>query len=150
MSAMDTAKEIVRLGSTAGLSKDVIDLMEKKLVLLTDELEVSNRKNVSLETKVSKLEIENAQLRAQINNPQAIVLDDICTKLLVAIANSPDGVLKEDLFAHFALSTGKGSHVIDQLFNHKFIEVGRVQMGVGAFLFSTPTGREYLNRKGLL
>jgi hypothetical protein len=58
MSALDTAKEIVRIGSTAGLSKDVIDLMEKKLVLLTDELANAHR-------RIAQLEIENAQLKTQ-------------------------------------------------------------------------------------
>lgn len=80
MSAFDTAKEIVRIGSTAGLSKDVIDLLEKKLALITGELEISQRKTVSLEsqmlvltTKATKLEIENRQLRAQLHNSPPVV-----------------------------------------------------------------------------
>ena len=63
MSALDTAKEIVRLGSTAGLSKDVIDLLEKKTALLTEEI-------ASLRAKVSRLETENADLRAQLQRAQ--------------------------------------------------------------------------------
>ena len=63
MSVLDTAKEIVRIGSTAGLSKDVIDLLEKKVTLLVDE-------NFELSTKVSRLEIENAQLRTQLQHLQ--------------------------------------------------------------------------------
>lgn len=59
----DTAKEIARIATTAGLSKDVIDLLEKKLALLIEE-------NTALATKVSRLEIENGQLRAQLQNSQ--------------------------------------------------------------------------------
>jgi hypothetical protein len=51
MGALDTAKEFVRIGSTAGLSKDVIDLLEKKAALLAEQ--------------VSSLERENAQLKAE-------------------------------------------------------------------------------------
>jgi len=65
MSAIDTAKEIVRIGSAAGLSKDVIDLMEKKLVLLTDELTNLNR-------RIVQLEVENGQLRAQLHHSQKV------------------------------------------------------------------------------
>lgn len=69
MSALDTAKEIVRMGTTAGLSKDVIDLLEKKVGLLVDE-------NTTLSTKVSKLEIENAQLRAKLEYAQPAGLEE--------------------------------------------------------------------------
>jgi hypothetical protein len=65
MSAIDTAKEIVRMGSTAGLSKDVIDLMEKKLALLTGELSDAR-------TRISALEIENRQLRGQLEDSQPV------------------------------------------------------------------------------
>lgn len=61
MSATDIAKEIVRIATTATLSKDVIDLLEKKLSLLTEEIE-------SLRSKVSHLEVENATLKAQLQH----------------------------------------------------------------------------------
>ncbi len=48
MSAIDTAKEIVRITSTAGLSKDVIDLLEKKNLLLTEQV-------TTLETEITSL-----------------------------------------------------------------------------------------------
>src|SRR5438876_10123240 len=70
MSALDTAKEVVRMASTAGLAKDVIDLMEKKLALLTEEVSV-------LTAKVSKLEIENGQLRAQLHHSPQVARADI-------------------------------------------------------------------------
>ena len=54
------------MASTAGLSKDVIDLMEKKLVLLTSELSDAR-------TRISALEVENGQLRAQLHNSQPVI-----------------------------------------------------------------------------
>lgn len=42
------AKEIVRIGTTAGLSKDVVDLLEKKLAILTGELSVAQRSFIAI------------------------------------------------------------------------------------------------------
>jgi NAD(P)-dependent dehydrogenase (short-subunit alcohol dehydrogenase family) len=38
MSAADIAKDALKILPTAGLAKDVIDLLEKKLALITDEV----------------------------------------------------------------------------------------------------------------
>ena len=65
MSAMDTAKEIVRIGATAGLSKDVIDLQEKKLALLAEQLATLERENADLKA-------ENANLRRQLQHAQPV------------------------------------------------------------------------------
>lgn len=59
MSALDTAKEFVRIGSTAGLSKDVVDLLEKKAALLTEQVATLERENAQLKS-------ENGKLRAQL------------------------------------------------------------------------------------
>ncbi|MGD0017298.1 MAG: hypothetical protein ABSC38_07270 [Verrucomicrobiia bacterium] len=61
MSVSDTAKDVIRIASTAGLSKDVIDLMEKKLSLLTEELQ-------SAQARIKELESENADLHSKIPN----------------------------------------------------------------------------------
>ena len=58
---IDAAKEIIRSCQTAGLSKDVIDLMEKKLLLLTEQIAVLTDEN-------TKLKLENNQLRIQVQN----------------------------------------------------------------------------------
>jgi regulator of replication initiation timing len=150
MSAIDTAKEVVRIASTAGLDKDVIDLMEKKIALLTGEIGDLTQKNTVLSTKVSSLEIENVQLRTLLGKPQPVGLDDPSTKMLQAIAKAPDGAKKEDLFAHFGLSLAKGDFHFDQLITHKFIRQTSVNMYTGILWGATPAGREYLNQKGLL
>lgn len=54
--AVSLAKDAVRIVATAGLSKDVIDLLEKKLALLTDEL-------AQAQAKIAKLEAENEELK---------------------------------------------------------------------------------------
>jgi hypothetical protein len=76
MSALDTAKEIVRIGSTAGLSKDVIDLMEKKLSLLTEQVILLEKENSLLRLKLSHFETEKANLRAQLQNLQPVGFEE--------------------------------------------------------------------------
>ena len=63
MSATDIAKDIVRIINTAALNKDVNDLLEKKLALLTEEMD-------SLRSKASHLEVENADLKTQLQRLQ--------------------------------------------------------------------------------
>jgi hypothetical protein len=72
VNVVEAAKEIIRVGTTAGLSKDVIDLLEKKLWLLTDEMSLLVKKNAELVAKASALETENSNLRAQIQNLQPV------------------------------------------------------------------------------
>jgi hypothetical protein len=38
MSALDTVKELGRMATTATLTKDVIDLFDKKVALLTEQV----------------------------------------------------------------------------------------------------------------
>jgi predicted RNA-binding Zn-ribbon protein involved in translation (DUF1610 family) len=65
MSATDTAKDVIRIATTAGLSKDVIDLLEKKSALLTEQV-------MTLERENTQLKLEVAQLRAQLKNSQPV------------------------------------------------------------------------------
>ena len=66
MSASDTAKEVVRIASTAGLAKDVIDLMEKKLAILTSQLDTATDKFALVEKRVSELESQRTVVFSRI------------------------------------------------------------------------------------
>ena len=57
--AFGVVKEVVRLVSTAGLGKDVIDLLDKKVSLLAEQVG-------SLEAENSDLRTENAELKQKI------------------------------------------------------------------------------------
>jgi len=65
MGSLDTAKEIVRLSSTAGHSKDVIDLLEKKASLLAEQV-------ASLESENARLKAELAQVGQQLQHASAV------------------------------------------------------------------------------
>jgi len=143
MNPIEIARDIISIGTTAGIKKDVLDLQAAKLRILTDELALSKQRE-------SKLAIENNQLRALLKNPPPVVLDDACTEMLQAVANSPDRAWKHELFAQFGHSTAKGEHIFDQLVAHKFIDVIPCITPDGAPYMATQEGREYLNKKGLL
>lgn len=64
MSASDTAKDVIRIATTAGLSKDVIDLMDRKLALLTSE-------NAELKTQITVFKAQVENLQAQLDAVRA-------------------------------------------------------------------------------
>jgi hypothetical protein len=88
MGALDTAKEIGRIATTATLGKDVIDLLEKKVALLTEQITALETENTNLKKKVTDLEQQLASF-----NPREEALDDVSIKFLKL------------LFDHGAIST---------------------------------------------
>lgn len=63
MSPQDIAKDAIRIATTAGLSKDVIDLLKEKVALLTDKIATLQAENANLEKKIGDLEQELDRLR---------------------------------------------------------------------------------------
>lgn len=73
MSAIDTAKEIARIASTASLGKDVIELLEKKVGLLAEQITTLETENVKLKQKVANLDQQFAGARPKSElHPDAI------------------------------------------------------------------------------
>jgi DNA-binding NarL/FixJ family response regulator len=63
MSAIDTAKEIARIASTASLGKDVIDLLEKKVGLLAEQITTLETENANLKQKAANFDQQFAGAR---------------------------------------------------------------------------------------
>jgi hypothetical protein len=63
---VDIARDIINIGTTAGIKKDVLDLQASKLRILTDEV-------IQLRLKVSAFEIETRQLKTLAQNSQPVV-----------------------------------------------------------------------------
>jgi regulator of replication initiation timing len=104
-----TVKEIVRISTTAGLSKDVIDLLEKKSALLAKQVE-------ALEGENARLKIENAQLRARLNQPQPVVkLDDTYWKALIYFCDRDEVVTIQEIAGHLGCTESKARFVCDGL-----------------------------------
>jgi regulator of replication initiation timing len=152
MSVSDTAKEVVRIASTAGLSKDVIDLMEKKLALLTTELDDTRQKIAALEREKAQLKAEIDQLRKQLERlqPGTDALPAESERMLVVFASSSRGITSDHVIQQLGFSQAQGDYYFDQLLKRKFVHASSGQMGVGWFYYATPEGRDYLARHGLL
>jgi regulator of replication initiation timing len=75
MGATDTIREFARIATTAGLTKDVIDLMEKKATLLAEQVATLERDNAALSQENTALlrenrnfNLENDNLKIQLQN----------------------------------------------------------------------------------
>jgi regulator of replication initiation timing len=99
MSISDTARDIARMASTAGLSKDVVDLMEKKLALLTGELGDAAQKIAMLEQENAELKKDVAKLQEQLDRaqPQSDRLPPESEQMLVVFANSNRGITSDSV-----------------------------------------------------
>jgi chromosome segregation ATPase len=65
MGAQDIAKDAIRIATTAGLSKDVIDLLEKKIALLTEQIATLETEKANLKEKLADLEQQLDRLRSK-------------------------------------------------------------------------------------
>lgn len=140
MSATDIAKEVVRIANTHGLAKDVIDLLEKKLALLVEE-------NALLSSKVSRLEIENGQLRAQLQDSQPVgdKLPEQAVQILKLFFDSGRDLSIEQVSAHLRIQKGMVEHYFDTLMERDFLRQTTVGFGDHSGNFGLlPKGRAYV------
>ena len=139
MSATDVAKDIVRLANTANMSKHVIDLLKKKLALLTEEL-------VTLRSAVSRLQAENACLMAQVHRtqPAAGGLDDDTLKVLRFFFDTGRELSIPQVAKQFGFPTSAAQFHFEELMRRRFIRRSRARVGDHAVFFELlPAGREF-------
>jgi FtsZ-binding cell division protein ZapB len=152
MNPADIAKDAIRIVSTAGLSKDVIDLLKEKVALLTDKIS-------TLEQEKSVLNGENANLKPQIVDlqqqldrlhPRQDGLDETEIKFLKLLAQQP-GLRIEQIASALDISRVKAEYHRDNLRNAKMIGYlgGVIQMGSEPYKLLT-AGRSYLAKAGLI
>lgn len=143
MSALDTAKEIVRIGSTAGLSKDVIDLLEKKTALLTEQVSALDRENAQLRGEV-------VQLRQQLQRLQPVdgILKETADVLQFFFDQGRDLSI-EHIAQKFQFQMSVAEYHFDILFKRKFVR--QTRMGIETYGGSSPAmfaltseGRSYV------
>jgi hypothetical protein len=149
MSALDTAKEIVRIGSTAGLSKDVIDLLEKKTALLAEQVTALDRENAELRGEV-------VQLRQQLQHLQPTDgLQKETIDVLKFFFDHGHELSIEEVVQRFRFQMSVAKYHFDILFKRKFLWQSRV--GFETYTGSSPAmfeltgaGREFVmqNRAG--
>ena len=146
--ASSLAKEAIRLVSTAGLGKDVIDLLEKKLSLLGDEL-------AQVTMRAQKAERENAELKEHL---QALLsrhdsLDEVTEKVLRLFFESPRDLSAAAIARTIGQKEGVAQYHVDVLCGRGFVRRTRPEMigrdGVSPVLFGlTKEGRAFIVQKG--
>ncbi len=124
MGKIDKAKEIVtsivEMATTAGIKKDVIDLLKEKVTVLASQL-------TEAQAKVANLEIENAQLRAQVRAPAVVArLDDVSKKALQCFCDCNRVVTIQELAGHLSCQESKAEYICDELYSRKFIRMTNI------------------------
>ena len=84
MSPKAIAKDAIRIATTAGLSKDVIDLLKEKVALLTEKIGTLEQEKSVLRTENTNLkkQIENLQQQLASLSPEQQGLDETAIKFL--------------------------------------------------------------------
>jgi predicted nuclease with TOPRIM domain len=143
MSAIDTAKEIARITVTSGLSKEIIELLEKKISLLTEQITTLESENTNLRKKAQNLEKQLASL-----SPQPGGLDQVSFTFLKLLFEH-DELSMEDMAASLGISKGMAEYHRDLLSQADMIQQTRIGIET-SFEFTPaaygilPKGREYV------
>jgi regulator of replication initiation timing len=98
MSASDTVKDVVRIVTTGGHAKDVIDPLQTKLSLLTEQVAALEKENRNLKT-------ENDNLKTQLQNarPKSEELSQKTEDILKAFFNRADEFSLQDIARLFRM-----------------------------------------------
>jgi hypothetical protein len=150
MNWQEIANSIANAFRNAGVKKDVIDLQEKKLGLLTKEIETLTTENAELKTKMANLEKELDSFR-----PKTRIIEEIEINFLGLLFNQDLSVAA--IAQQLGIDVGLANYHKDAL-----IDAGMVQwtstgiksawMGTDrpATLGISPKGRAYLVQNKLV
>lgn len=139
MSATDIAKEAIRIVSTAGLGKDVIDLLRAKIAILVDEnVDLKSRLTDAL-SKISILEAENEDLKKKLKDHDP--LPDCALKILEFLANGSGEATVTGIVHHTGMQVGEVMFSLEQMSSARLI--GPIVKLPGMIRVSIlPAGRE--------
>lgn len=144
MGTSDIAKDAIRAIQTAGLSKDVIDLLEKKISLLAEE-------NTSLKAENSELrkKLDEFETKQPYSAPRPDGFDENTDNILKLFFDISDDISSERVAQQLGLSPGVVDYYFDILRERKFVRqtkagsgfiTGKEESQYGL----TPAGRAYV------
>jgi Holliday junction resolvasome RuvABC ATP-dependent DNA helicase subunit len=147
----DLAKDAIRIATIAGLRKDVIERLNKKVVLLTEKI-------TALKSEKSILDTENAKLKKKLENfhrqladlsQQTSGLDEISHKILASLFYNGEFSV-ESLAQTAGILEGLAKYYLDDLKKEGLIQrtlrggVSFEGLSVATTYDLTPRGREYV------
>jgi DNA-binding MarR family transcriptional regulator len=143
MSAIDTAKEIARIASTASLGKDVIELLEKKVGLLAEQITTLETENADLKQKVANLDQQFAGARPKSElHPDAI-------RFLKLLFEHDTGLTVSQIADSLGISKGMAEYHHDVLLDAEMVSLSvRMPKGTALIVFLEAKGRAYLVEHG--
>ena len=150
MSATDLAKDAIRIVSTAGLNKDVIDLLNQKITLLDDKITTLTQEILTLKGKNFDLLRELEELKKQQGDlsPFPDGFDETTNSIVFAIFGVR-GVTIEGISKQLRIDFGLTEYHFDLLIKEKFLEQIKLQITMygecsPAEFSLTPQGRSYV------
>ncbi|QHI68674.1 hypothetical protein [Tichowtungia aerotolerans] len=143
MGTSDLAKEALRIAGTAGLSKDVIDLLKEKINLLDEKVDDLTSENSSLKS-------ENYDLRKQLESllesqsdgtskPEGF--DDTTDAILKLFFDVHDSIPAELIARELNIQTSIVRYHFDLLSEHDMIR--RMQGGTRGFVSGVASPAKY-------
>jgi hypothetical protein len=143
MSAIDTAKEIARIASTATLGKDVIDLLEKKVGLLAEQVTTLETENANLKQKVANL---NQQFAG--TGPSGQLHPD-AIRFLKLLFHHDKGLTVSEIAGSLGISNGMAEYHHDVLLDAEMVGLSvRIPKASTPIVFLEAKGRAYLVEHG--
>jgi len=145
--AAETAREIVRIATNAGLAKDLIAAVEKKAAALAERV-------ATLEKEQAGLRVENADLKAQLRllPEEGEELSGDTIKILRLFFDRAVDISAEEIIKSFNFKPSVADYHIDVLLKKKFIRetTAGIQTLFGANVAKfglTSLGRRYVLEK---
>lgn len=135
MSAIDTVKDAFRIASQAGLSQDVIDLLDKKVALLNQQIATIEKDNAALASQNAELTRENRELQQELDRlssqttwlRKGVEHDPLMVETLKAFLLQPGSISNIHLARYLKLPQGVVDEHIDSLLKKKFIVQTRLR-----------------------
>jgi DNA-binding transcriptional regulator YiaG len=144
------ASDAINLVKNAGLKKDTIDLLDKKVALLTDEIGILTHKLEMSETERTKLQAKVTDLEQQLERlkPNRDLADDTI-KILRLLFDSDLTI--SQIARALGMSEGMADYHCGVLRERLMIQLPSFGMlDVEPALYITHEGREYLVKNGLV
>src|SRR5262249_23302167 len=114
---IDIGKEIISLASTAGIKKDIIDLLKEKVTLLTEKIAALEADNSELKQKVTDLEKDLEHLR-----PPQEGFEEGAIQILKAMFSAGGNAFFETLAPQLRMSKSMADYHADSLLKSGMIE----------------------------
>jgi DNA-binding transcriptional ArsR family regulator len=149
MNWQEIASGVIQAFRNAGVKKDVIDLQEKQLDLLTKQIVTLESEKSHLLTEISSLKKKTADLERELDRlrPKTDGLDEMQIKFLELLFGQ--SLTLSQIASALKISRGMAEHHRDVLKRAEMISLPMmIRMGRETPYHLLPKGREYLVKNG--